>query len=95
MHRVFSVFSCRDLLVELPPVGRKNLIRLAEDLQYTFLHLHPSSIAASGLRTIQKYISDVVSRDGASPMILPSAKAAELTEMFNDVFIPCKVLLSF
>jgi hypothetical protein len=63
MHHVFSVFSCQDFLVELPPVGRKNLIRLAEDLQSTFLHLHPSSIAASGLRAVQRYISDVVSRD--------------------------------
>jgi hypothetical protein len=90
MHHVFSVFSCQDFLVELPPVGRKNLIRLAEDLQSTFLHLHPSSIAASGLRAVQRYISDVVSRDEASPRILSSVKAAELTETFNDVSIPYK-----
>jgi hypothetical protein len=39
VHHVLSTPSPPDALVEFPPVGRENLIRLAEELLYTFLVL--------------------------------------------------------
>jgi hypothetical protein len=46
VYRVFSTPSPPDVLVEFPPVGRENLVRLAEELSYTFLilSLDPPSV---------------------------------------------------
>jgi hypothetical protein len=88
MHHVFSMPSYQDPLVELPLVGRKNLILLAEELLYTFLILPLDPHKRDTLRTAQEYISNVISRDGAST-ISPSAGAAGLAEKFREVSFPC------
>jgi hypothetical protein len=88
MHHIFSTPSCQNLLAEFPPVGRKNLIRLAEELLSTFLALPLELGARATLRTIHEYIYNVISRDGASPTILSSVEAAALTERLNKVSFP-------
>jgi hypothetical protein len=88
--------SHQDLLVEFPPVGRKNLILLVKELPYTFLILPLDPRTRATLRTVQEYISNVISRDAASPTILPSAEAAALAERFCEVSFPrrCSILVS-
>ena len=90
MHHVLSTPSLQDVLVEFPPVGPKNLVRLAEELLYTFqiLPLDPDELTT--LRTMQEYISNVISRDGTSPPSLSSAEAAAETETFDKVPFPRK-----
>jgi hypothetical protein len=85
MRRVFSTPGPRDALVEFPQVGRKNLIRLTEELPYTFL-IHPlRSGELATLKTVQDYISNAVLRSGVSPTISSSVEAAALAESFYKV----------
>ena len=88
MYHVFSTPSPPDALVEFPPVGRENLIRLAEELLYTFLVLPLDPHQRATLKAVQEYISNVVSRDGDSPTILSSAEVAVFTETRREVFLP-------
>ena len=81
----FTMLSPQDLLVEFPPIGRKNLIRLAEELSYTFLILPLDPGVLARLTAAQRYISDVISADGNSPLNLSSADA----EAFRKVPFPC------
>ena len=94
MHHVFSTPSPPDALAEFPPVGRKNLIRLAEELLYTFLVLPLDPHQRATLKAVQEYISNVVSRDGGSPTILSSAEVAVFTETRREVFLPRWVISS-
>jgi hypothetical protein len=89
MHHVFSTPSPPNALAESPLVGRKNLIRLAEELLCTFLAFDLDPGALATLRTVQKYISDVISRDGSLPTTLSSAEAVALRESFHEVPFPC------
>ena len=85
VHRVFSNPSPWDALVEFPPAGRKNLIRLAEELLYTFLVLPLDPGALATLRTAQKYIYDAISRDGTSPTSLSPVEAVALERTLREV----------
>jgi hypothetical protein len=85
MYYAFSTPGPQDLLVEFPPVGRKNLLRLAEELLYTFLALPLDPRQRATLGTVQEYVSDVISRGGSSPTIPPSAKAVALMGTFRKV----------
>jgi hypothetical protein len=95
VHHVFSTPDCQDALVEFPPVGRKNLILLAEELSYTFLILPLDPQQRFTLRTVQKYIFNAISRDGTSPTSLSSAEAAALGETFREVFFSANFFLGF
>jgi hypothetical protein len=88
VHHILSTPSLQDALVEFPPVGRENLIRLAEELLYVFLALPLNPGERATLRTMQEYISNVLSRDGTPPMNLSPAKAAALTETLRQVYFP-------
>jgi hypothetical protein len=80
VHRIFSMPSSRDILVEFPPVSRKNLIVLVEELLYMSLILPLDPGERAMLRKMQRYISDVISRD------IPSTSlSAELGETFRKV----------
>ena len=87
MYHIFSTPSPQDLLVEFPPVGRKNLVLLAEELWYIFLILPLDTDQLSTLRPMLEYIYNAVSRNGTSQTISSSAEAA-LAESF------CKVTFS-
>ena len=89
VHHIFSTSSSQDLLIELPPVGRENLIQLADELLYTFLVLPLDPDQRTALRTTQEYISDVISRDGTPPTILSSAEVVALMKPFHEVPFPC------
>ena len=84
---VFSTPSFRDFLVEFSPAGRRSLDRLAEELLYTFLILPLGPGQRATLRTVQRYMSDVILRDGA-PTISSSAEAEALAERFSKVPFP-------
>jgi hypothetical protein len=72
--------SSRDILVEFPPVGRKNLIVLVEELLYMSLIFPLDPGERAMLRKMQRYISDVISRD------IPSTSlSVELGETFRKV----------
>ena len=88
LHHVFSMPSFQDVLVESPPVGRKNLSRLVDELLYTLLILPLGPGQRATLRAVQRYMSDVISRDGASLTILSSAEAKSLAEKFCKVSFP-------
>ena len=88
IHHVFSTPSPQDLQLEFPPVGRENLIRLAEELLYMFLVLPLDPGQRAVLRTVQEYISDVISGDGPSPTTFSSADAIALAETFHTVCFP-------
>jgi hypothetical protein len=88
VYYVFSTPSPQDLLVEFPPVGHKNLLQLVKELLYTFLVLPLAPGQRATLRTVQKYISDVISREGSSPTTPLSVKAAALAEAFHEVCFP-------
>ena len=83
VYYAFSTPSPQDLLVEFPPVGRKNLIRLAEELLYTFLVLPLDPNQRNTLGTVQKYISGVISGGRSSPAIPPSVKV--VAGIFREV----------
>jgi hypothetical protein len=87
MHHVFSTPSCENLLVQYPPAGRENLIRLAEELPYTFLisPLDPDELTI--LKTMQEYVSNTISMGGTPPPSSSSAAAA-LAERFRQVPFP-------
>jgi hypothetical protein len=85
VHHIFSTPSPPDLLLEFPPVGRKNLIRLAEELLYTFLVLPLNPGQRARLRIAQECIYNVISRDEASPTSLSSVEVAALVEIFEKV----------
>lgn len=87
VYHIFSTPSPQDLLVEFPPVGRKNLVLLAEELWYIFLILPLDTDQLSTLRPMLEYIYNAVSRNGTSQTISSSAEAA-LAESF------CKVTFS-
>jgi hypothetical protein len=87
MHHILSAPSLPDALVEFPPVGRKNLIQLAEELLYTFLVLPLDPHQRVTLRTVHEYISNVISRDEASPTVLSSAEVAAVTETRHEVIL--------
>ena len=84
MHHVFSTPDPRGLLLEFPQVGRKNLVRL-EELLGTFQIPSQDPCELDTLRRVQEYLSNVISRDGTSPKDLPSAEAAALVEIFDEV----------
>jgi hypothetical protein len=90
MHYIFSMPNLPDALVEFPPVGHKNLILLAEELLYTFLALPLDPPQRTTLRMVQGYISNIISRDGAS-RTTSSAKVAEFTKMCLKVSLPCSI----
>jgi hypothetical protein len=85
MHRIFFMPSYQDLLVQYPPVSRKDLIRLAEELLYTFLILPLDLDDLATLRTMQEYISNAMSISGTSPPSLSSAETTVLAERFHQV----------
>ena len=72
--------SSRDTLVEFPPVSHKNLVLLVEELLYMFLILPLDPDERAMLRKMQRYISDVISRDGPSTSL-----SAVLEEIFRKV----------
>ena len=87
VYQVFSMHSSYDVLVEFPPVGHRNLVRLAEELLsiIQILPLAPDQLAT--LITVQKYIFNVISRDGTLRPILSSAEAvAEATTLAKVPF---------
>jgi hypothetical protein len=88
MHHVFSAPSCQKLLVQYPPVSRKNLIRLAEELLYTFLilPLDPNELAM--LTTVQEYISNTISIGGTPLLSFSLAAAVVPAERFHQVPFP-------
>jgi hypothetical protein len=88
-HYVFSMPCPQDALAEIPPVGRENLVRLAEELLCTFLVLPLDPGGLDVLRKVQEYISDVVSRDEPSQTSLSSAQVATLTRSFHKVYFRC------
>jgi hypothetical protein len=81
----FTMFSPQNLLVEFPPIGHKNLIRLAEELSYTFLILPLDPGVLARLTAAQRYISNVILADRNSPLNLSSVDA----EAFHKVPFPC------
>ena len=54
VHHIFSTPGPQDALAEFPPVGRENLIRLAEELLYMFLVLPIDPGERAILRTIDR-----------------------------------------
>ena len=93
VHHVFSTPGPKDALVEFPPVGRKNLLRLAEELLYTLLVLPPNLGQLSALRKVQKYVSYPISRDRTSPTSLSSGKVATWTGTIHKVSFPHQISL--
>jgi len=75
-------------LVEFPPLGSKDLIRLGEDL----LHVHP--IFRKHRHNAQESdayipsVSNLISRGGNSPTGLSSEEATALAETFRKVHLP-------
>ena len=88
VHYAFSTPNRRDTLVEFPPVNRKNLLQLAEELLYTFLVLPLGPHQRATLREVHEYISNVISKEKASPAILSSAKATTFIKTRQEVFLP-------
>ena len=84
----FSTPNRRDTLVEFPPVNHKNLLQLVEELLYTFLVLPLGPRQRATLREAHEYISNVISKDRASPAILSSAKATAFIRTRQEVFLP-------
>ena len=78
------MLSPQNLLAEFPPIGHKNLIRLVEELLYTFLILPLDPGVLARLTAAQRYISNVISADGNSPLNPSSAD----TEAFRKVPFP-------
>ena len=92
MHRVLSTPSRHDLLLELPPGSRKNLVPLAEELLYTFLILPLDPGERATLRKTQEYISKAISRDRTSISSLSPKEAAALGGTFREVSFPPLIL---
>jgi hypothetical protein len=88
MSHVFSTPRRQDLLVELPPAGRKNLVPLAEELLYTFLILPLDPGERATLRKTQEYIYKVISSDRTSTTVLSPAEAAAWGGTFLKVSFP-------
>jgi hypothetical protein len=88
MHRVLSTPSRHDLLLELPPVSRKNLLLLAGELLYTFLILPLDPGERATLRKTQEYISKAISRDRTSISSLSPKEATALGGTFREVAFP-------
>jgi hypothetical protein len=84
----FSAPNRKDALVEFPPVGRRNLLRLVEELLYMFLALPLDPHQRTGLGTVQEYISNVISRGGSSLTTLPLVKPAAPMKTFPKVCFP-------
>jgi len=78
-----------DDLVELPPLGSADLIRLREDL----LHVDPiyreHRTAWSVIRVPSA--SDLISRDKNTPTDLSSEEATALAETFRQVPLPYQI----
>jgi hypothetical protein len=88
VYHIFSTPNCQDALVEFPPVGRENLIRLAEELLYTFLTLALDPGKRATLQTMQEHISKVVSGGGTSPASVSPVEAEALAVTFRKVLFP-------
>jgi hypothetical protein len=80
VHHILSMPSSQGTLVEFPPVSRKNLIVLVEELLYMFLILPLDPGERAMLRKIQRCISNMISRDRPSTSL-----SAELGETFRKV----------
>ena len=88
VYRVFLAPSPPDVLLEFPPVGRKNLVWLVEELSYTFLILPLDPPQRSTLRIMQEYISNVILRGETSETSSALADAVALAETFRKVPFP-------
>ena len=88
VHHVFSTPDYQDALAEVPPVGHKNLTRLAKELSYTFLTLPLDSGEHATLGKMQKYIYNAISRGGTSSTTLSSAEVAASVETLREVPLP-------
>jgi hypothetical protein len=88
MHYAFSTPNRQDVLAEFPPVNRENLLQLAGELLHTFLVLPLDPNQRATLREVHGYISNVISKDRASPAILSSAKATAFLKTRQEVFLP-------
>jgi hypothetical protein len=95
VHHAFSTPNRYGVLAEFPPVNRENLLQLAEELLHVFLVLPLGPHQRATLRKVQEYISNVISKDGASPSILSSAKAAAFIKTRQEVFLPCYISPQF
>jgi len=74
-------------LVEFPPLGSEDLIRLGEDL----LHVYPIYREHRGGTRGDEYVSpvsNVISRGENTPTDLSSEEAIALTETFRKVPLP-------
>ena len=74
-------------LVEFPPIGHKNLIRLGEDL----LHVYPIWCECWEHARNDQYVSSVsavISRETNPPTDLSPAEATALAETFREVVFP-------
>ena len=76
--------------VDFPPVGPKNLVRLAEDSLRVYSTLRRLNPWYGAVAADREYISSVsglisTSRDATSPTSLSSTEAAALTEIFCEV----------
>jgi hypothetical protein len=91
---VHHIFSTQDALVKSPPVGRKNLIRLAKELLYTLLILPMDPGELVKLKTVQEYISNAISRDRTSTTTLSSAEVTALAKTFRKVSFPARISIS-
>jgi hypothetical protein len=88
VHHVFSTSDPQDALIGFPPVGHENLIRLTEELLYTFPVLPLDSEWLATLKSVQEYICDVISKDETSPASLSSVDVVALVEKFYEVYFP-------
>ena len=76
-------------LVDFPPLGSEDLIRLGEDL----LHVHPIyydpqyGVLEQGAKTLSS-ISNVISSGKTSPTGLSSEETTALSETFRKVPLP-------
>jgi hypothetical protein len=82
VHHIFLTHRRQDLLIEFPPVGHKNLVRLADELLYTFMILPLDPDERAALRKMQEYISSAISRGGTSPASLSLEEEGILWEVY-------------
>jgi hypothetical protein len=85
VYHVFLTPGPQDPLVEIPPVGCENLIRLSEELSYTLLTLPLDPDEHATLGTVQEHISNVISRDRTPQTILSPVEEEVLREKYHKV----------
>ena len=88
VYYAFSTPNRLDAQDEFPPVNHKNLLRLEEELLHVFLVLPLGPHQRTTLREVHEYISNVISKDSASPTISSSAKAAAFIKTRREVSLP-------